>query len=48
MTVHAHVLHVDVVDAGVVLVDGAQHVAAGKGQMAGVEQQRNAGARNGA
>ena len=30
------------VDARVVVVDGAQHVAAGKGQMPGIEQQRNA------
>ena len=30
------------VDARVVIVDRAQHVAAGKGQVAGIEQQRNA------
>ena len=45
ITGHADVLHMDMVDAVVVLVDGAQHVAAGKGQMAGIEQQRNAFAR---
>ena len=34
-----------VADPRVVIVDGAQHVAAGKGQMPGIEQQRNARAR---
>jgi hypothetical protein len=34
-----------VVDARVVVVDGAQHIAAGKGQVPGIEQQRNAFAR---
>ena len=39
---HAHILHMHMADARVVVVDGAQHVAAGKGQMPGIEQQRNA------
>src|SRR5690348_3787026 len=38
----ADVLHMHVVDACVVMVDGAQHVAPGKSEMASVEQQWNA------
>ncbi len=35
-------LHMHMVDAGMVVVDGAQHVAAGKGKMAGIHQERDA------
>ena len=36
----ADVLRMDVADALVVLVDDAQHVAAGEGHVAGIEQER--------
>ena len=45
ITAHAHVLRVDVADALVMLVDHAQHVAAGEGHVASVEEQRQRGAR---
>ena len=43
--IHAHVLGVNMRDALVVLVDDAQHIAAGKGHVARIEQQRDAFAR---